>query len=106
LWSTGFFLLGDWLLGRFANRPHLKCFALDLSEKEPAVIPHKIENRIELLLDEAGVVADNCNADNRDILAVLVIDFRDRDIEPALEPTDDALDNAPLALKARDTDQR
>ena len=74
-------------------------FALDLSEIEPAVIPHEIKNRVELLLDEAGLIADNCDADNRDALTVLVIDFRDRDIETALEPPDDALDNTSFALE-------
>ncbi len=70
-----------------------------MSEVEPAVIAHKTEDRIELLIDEAGLVADNCNADDRDTFAVLMIDFGDRDIKSALEPPDDALDNAPFSLE-------
>ena len=66
----------------------LEGFSFDLPEEEPPVVPHKIENRIELLIDELGVVADNWNTDNSDGFAVLVVHFRYRDIEPALEPAD------------------
>jgi len=54
---------------------HLEGFAFDSSEIEPAVVAHKTDNRIELLIDELRLVADNCNPDNRDVLAVLMIDF-------------------------------
>ena len=77
-----------------------------MSEVEPAVITHKIKNRIELTVYESGLVANNCNADNRHALTVLMIYFRDRDIESALEPTDHALDNAPFALERSHTNQR
>ena len=81
-------------------------FAFDVSEVESAVIPHKIEHRIERLLDEAGLIANNCYPDHCNALAVLMVDFGYRDIEPALEPADKALDDTPLALEARHTNQR
>lgn len=84
----------------------LEGFALHLSEKEPAVFTHKINYRIKLLVDKTSLVADYRNADNRNALAVLVVDFRDRDVESALEPPYDALDNAPLSLEARHALQR
>ena len=34
-------------------------FAFDLSEVEPAVVAHKTDNRIELLVDEARLVTDD-----------------------------------------------
>ena len=84
----------------------LKGFAFDQTEVAPAVIPHKIENRIELLVYELSIVADNCDADNSDAFAVLVVHFRYRDIEPALEPPDEAFNDAPLALERGHTQQR
>ena len=66
----------------------LKGFSFDLPEEEPPVVPHKIKNRIELFIDKAGLVADNSNTENGYALAVLMVDFGDRDIEPALEPAD------------------
>ena len=70
-----------------------------MSEIEPAVVAHETNDGVELTVYELSVVADDCNADNGDALAVLMIDFRDRDVESALEPPDDALDNAPLFLE-------
>ena len=59
-----------------------------------------------MLVDELSIVADNCDADNGDAFAVLVVHFRYRDIEPALEPPDKAFNNAPLALERGHTKQR
>ena len=81
-------------------------FTFDLPEVEPAVIPHKIKNRIELLGDKAGLVADDGNTENGDALAVLVVHFRYRDIEPALEPPDETFNDAPFALEGRYPMQR
>ena len=77
-----------------------------MSEEETPVIPHKIKNSVELAFYELSLVADDCDADNRDALAVLVIDFRDRDIEPALEPPDDTLDDTSLSLERSHALQR
>ena len=95
------FIVDAILYGRFATRPYAllrEGFALDLSEIEPAVITHKTENRIELLVNELSIVADNCNADDSNGFAVLVVHFGYRDIEPALKPANEALDYTPLAL--------
>lgn len=81
-------------------------FAFDLSEEEPPVVTHKTEDRIELFVDELSIVADNCNAENRDTFAVLVVHFRYRDIETALEPADQAFNDAPFALERCHTLQR
>ena len=48
------------------------------------------------------VVADHGDADHSGAVVVLVVDFRDGDVEPALEPADDALDDAPLGLERPD----
>ena len=77
-----------------------------MSEIEPAVVAHKIENRVELSVDELGIVADYCNADNGDAFAILVVHLRDRDIKPALEPADQAFNDAPLALERGHAQQR
>lgn len=74
-------------------------FAFNSSEVEPPVVSHKIEDRIELFVDELGIVADNCNAYNSDAFTVLVVHFRYRDIEPALEPPDEAFNDTALALE-------
>ena len=70
-----------------------------MSEVEPAVVAHKAEDCIELLVDELSIVADHGNTQNGDTFAVLVVDFGNRDIEPALEPPDKAFNDAPLALE-------
>jgi hypothetical protein len=77
----------------------LEGFAFDLSEIEPAVVAHKIKNSIELPVDEVGLITDNRNTDNCRILAVLMVNFRDRDIKSALEPPDKAFNDAPLSLE-------
>jgi hypothetical protein len=81
---------------QYASR---KGFSFDLSEIEPAVVAHEIEDRIELLVNELRIVADNCNTEHGDTFAVLMVHFRYRDIESALEPPGEAFDNAPLALE-------
>lgn len=77
----------------------LEGFAFDLPKKETPVIPHKTENRIKLLVDKAGLIADDSNTEYGDAFAVLVVHFRDRDIESALEPPDNALDDTPFSLE-------
>ena len=77
-----------------------------MSEEESPVVAHKTEDRIELLIDKLSIVADNCNPDDSDGFAVLIIDFGDRDIEPALKPPDHALDDTPLALERGHSEQR
>jgi hypothetical protein len=83
-----------------------EAFTFDLPEVEPAVVTHKIEDRIEHFLDKLSVVADRGKTKNGDALAVLVIHFRYRDIEPALEPPNKAFNDAPFALKRGYTQQR
>ena len=58
-----------------------------------------------MLVDELSLVADDGNAENGDGFAVLVVHFRYRDIEPALEPADKAFNDAPLALQRGHTQQ-
>jgi hypothetical protein len=77
----------------------LEGFALDSSQVEPSVVAHKIKNRIELLINEAGLVTDNRNTHYGGILAVLMVNLGDRDIESAPEPPDKALDDAPFSLQ-------
>ena len=77
-----------------------------MPEEETPVLPHETDDCVKLAVYELCLVADYCNADNRDALAVLMIDFRDGDVESALEPADHALDNAPLALERSHTNQR
>ena len=77
-----------------------------MSEIEPAVFPHETNDGVKLTVYELSFVTDDCYTDNRADLAVLVIDFRDRDVETALEPTDDALDDAPLSLERGHSLQR
>ena len=52
-------------------------FAFDLSEVEPAIVAHKIDDSIKLLVYEASFVADYCYRDNRAGLAVLMVDLGD-----------------------------
>jgi hypothetical protein len=93
---------------RIQNRESLlsEGFTFDLSEEEPAVVPHKIQNRIELPVNELSIVADHSDTEHGDTFAVLVVHFRYRDIEPALEPADEAFNNAPFALEGRHPVQR
>ena len=50
-------------------------------------------------VNELGIIADHGNTQHSDTFAVLVVHFRYRDIEPALEPPDKAFNDTPLALK-------
>ncbi len=50
---------------------------LDLSEVESAIVAHKINDGVELLVYEMRVVADFRYTDNRTGLAVLMVNFRD-----------------------------
>ena len=59
-----------------------------------------------MLVDELRFVADDGNAENGDGFTILVVHFRYRDIEPALEPSDQAFNDAPFALEARHPQQR
>ncbi len=74
-------------------------FAFDLPEVEPSVIAHERDDGIELLVYELSVVSDDRYPDTSAGLTVLVIDLRDRDVEPALEPPDQTLDDTSFALE-------
>jgi hypothetical protein len=87
----------------FLNKPPCrrslaKRFPLDLPQIESAVPLHKAYDRIELAVYEAAVVADDGYAYNSAHLAVIMVNFRDGDIESAFEPADKTLDDTPLSL--------
>jgi hypothetical protein len=52
-----------------------KRFSLDFAEIKPAVVSHKINDGIELLVNKAGFAANNGNADDRACLAVLMFNL-------------------------------
>jgi hypothetical protein len=70
-----------------------------VTEVEPPVPLHKLHNGVELLVYKSALITYNRNADNGISLFVLMFDLRDGDIEPALEPPDQALDDASLSLQ-------
>jgi len=49
---------------------------MDLSEVESAIVPHKINDGVKLLVYEVSLVADYCYRNNRTGLAVLMVNFR------------------------------
>ena len=72
---------------KFTRRWFLReSFPFDLTQIEPAVVTHKINYRVELLVYEVGVVADYWYTDDGEGLAVLVVNFWNWDVESAFEP--------------------
>lgn len=69
-----------------------------MAQVEPAVVAHKINDGVELTVDEVGVVADYRYTYEGGGLAVLVVNLGDRYIESAFEPADQALDYASFSL--------
>jgi hypothetical protein len=70
-----------------------------LPEVESAVVAHKTYNRVELLIDEPGIVADGCDPDHGDGFTVLVIDLCDGDVKPALESPNEAFHDTSFPLQ-------
>ena len=50
-------------------------FALDIAEVESAIVTHKIDDGIELLVDEARVVGNYCSGDDGVCFAVLMLNL-------------------------------
>ncbi len=73
-------------------------FPLDLSEVESAIVAHKINDGVELLIYEVCVVADYWYTDYGAGLAVLMVNFRDWDIEPAFQSAYYTLDDTSFSL--------
>jgi hypothetical protein len=76
-----------------------------LTKYESAVVSHKIYDGIELLVDEARLIADYSYTDYCVCLNILMVNLRNGYIKPALEPTDHALNDTPFALERSHTRQ-
>ncbi len=50
-------------------------FPLDLAENEPAVIAHKVDNRVKLLVYKPTFITHNGNSDNTSGAVVLLLNF-------------------------------
>jgi hypothetical protein len=75
-----------------------KLFPIDLTENEAAVIAHKVDYRVELLVDKAAFIAHNCNSNDCARAVILLLNFGNRNIKPALEPAYQTFHNASFAL--------
>jgi hypothetical protein len=60
---------------------------------------NKLENVVNLPIDETSVIPDNAEPDFPLFPMVIVPDLRDRDVEPVLRSSNDAFENAPLGLQ-------
>jgi hypothetical protein len=78
-------------------------FAFDAAKIEPTVATHKVCDGFELTGDKRRVVTDDGDAEDCDFLAVVVVDFRNGYIESALQPADDAFDDAAFFFERADT---
>ena len=78
-------------------------FSFDCAEVEPAVVAHKGCDGFELAFDKGFVVTDDGDAESSDEFAVVVVNFGNGYIEPALQSSDDAFDNAALFFERADT---
>jgi hypothetical protein len=76
-----------------------KGFPLNLTEVESAVPLHKINDGVELPVYETSLIRDQCYPDDSKCLFILMVDFRDGDIESALQSSEQALDDAPLSFQ-------
>jgi hypothetical protein len=84
------------------NKLNAESFPLDCSEVEPAVVTHKGCDGFELALDKGIIIADHGDADGGDKLAVVVVNFGNGYVEPALQPADYAFDDAALLFERAD----
>ncbi len=66
----------------------LKRFSLDLAEIESAIVAHKINDGVKLLVYEVCVVTDYWYTDDSTGLVVLMVNFGNWDIEPAPQSAD------------------
>ena len=74
-------------------------FSFDFSEVESSVIVHEVNDGVELTVYERRFVGDYHYRHNGRGLVVVMIDFSDGDVEPALEAADEALYYAPFFLQ-------
>jgi hypothetical protein len=74
-------------------------FAVDFADVEAAVVGDKVGDFVQLLVQMRTVAADDRDADNGELEAVLDGDLGGGYIEPAAQPLDEAFDNPPLALE-------
>jgi hypothetical protein len=59
----------------------------------------KVNNFRKYLIAMPLIIADGTDTDGRQLPGVVIVHFRDGDIEPAADPADDGLDDLPLALQ-------
>ena len=78
-------------------------FAFDVIEIESAVVSHKVGDGFELAFDETFIVADNGDAESGDFLTVVMVNFGNGGVEPALQPADDGFDDAAFFFQRADT---
>ncbi len=60
-----------------------ECFPLDLSEVESAVVLHKLDDGVKLLIYKDAVIRYHSSSDNRRGLAVLMVNLGNGDVESA-----------------------
>lgn len=85
------------------NKSNAKGLAFDCAEIEPAVVAHKIGDGFELAFDKGFVVANDGDAESGDDFAVVVVNFGNGYIEPALQPADYAFDDAAFFFQRANT---
>ncbi len=78
-------------------------FAFDIAKIEPAVVAHKAGDGFELTFNKGFVVARDCDSENGDFLAVVVVDFGNGYVEPALQPANYGFYDAALLFERADT---
>jgi hypothetical protein len=66
----------------------VECLSFDLAEVKPAVRTHKVDDFIELLIDESAVVGDYRDSNDSTAFVILMVNLSDGDIESAFEPAD------------------
>jgi len=76
-----------------------ECFSFYFSEVESAIVTHKLDDGIELLVYEARIVRDHCDSDNGARFAVLMVNLRNRNVKSAFQPADKAFDDASFILQ-------
>ena len=70
-----------------------------MAEIESAIVAHKINDGVKLLVYEVGVVADYWYTDDSTGLVVLMVNFWDGDIEPALQSADQAFNDTSFSFE-------
>jgi hypothetical protein len=75
-------------------------FSYNLANVKAAVISHKANNLIKLLLNETSVIRHRSDADERCRFTVVAIDLGDRDVVAAFQSFDNAFDDVAFILQA------